>query len=311
MDERRSPNHRLRIAVLVSTLVVLASMLYSMSTSLAYSDIERPVVEVSPLPRTLGAALARSNTIFVSESERKAALQRLVDRKRPLFCAGKKDYAALTFDDGPGAKTPELLALLKRAGIPGTFFVTGATAYDYPQHTKPLAEQGMIANHSWSHAPFTTLNAKEIKRELDDTQAVIKKESGQDYMAMRPPYGDRNERTTKIIEQLGYAEILWSADTEDAIKGDWKTTAKRAVEGLGPGAVILMHDRSDATLKALKKRIIPAIRRSGMTMLTIPDLLVINEPSNKQLAKGPRGCTHAGRVNVSGFFRKPKGERRD
>lgn len=308
MDKRRRPNPRLRIAVLVSTLVVLASMLYSMSTSLAHSDIERPSVEVSPLPRAVGEALAASTALYVSEAEQKTALQRLVNRNRPLFCAGTKDYAALTFDDGPSTNTPELLKLLKKAGIPATFFVTGKTASDYPQYMKSLTEQGVIGNHSWSHSAFTTLSVKEIKKELGDTQAVITKESGQDLMMMRPPYGARNDFTTKTVDKLGYAEILWSADSEDALAQDWKAIAKKSIDGLGPGAVILMHDRPDATLTALRKKIIPAIRRSGLTMVTIPDLLVLNKPSNKQLDDGPRGCSHAGKVNVSGFFGKPKGE---
>lgn len=308
MDKRRSPNPRLRIAVLVSTLVVLASMVYSMSTSLAHSDIERPSVEVSPLPRAVGAAVAASNALYVSEAEQKSALKRLVNRNRPLFCAGTKDYAALTFDDGPSTNTPELLKLLKKAGIPATFFVNGKTAGEYPQYMQSLAEQGTIGNHTVSHTALTTLSAPEIKRELAGTQALITKETDQDFMMMRPPYGARNDFSTKTVDKLGYAEILWSADSEDALAQDWKAIAKKAIDGLGPGAVILMHDRPDATLTALRKKVIPAIRRSGLTMVTIPDLLVLNEPSNNQLDLGPRGCTHAGKVNVSGFFGKPKGE---
>lgn len=308
-DIRRRPNPRLRIAVLVSTAVVLASMAYSMSRSLAHSQIQRPAIEVSELPRLAGAQLARSDALYVSLAEQNAALKRLVKRNRPLFCAGKKNYAALTFDDGPSNNTPQLLALLKQAGIPATFFVTGKTASDHPQLMKPLAEQGVVMNHSWSHAAFTTLNSKEIKRELADTQAVITKETGQDYMAMRPTYGARNAFTTKTVDKLGYAEILWSADSEDALAKDWRTIAKNAIAGLGPGSVVLMHDRPDATLTALRKRIIPAIRRSGLTMVTVPELMVLNPPTAKQIDAGPRGCNHAGEVNVSGYFGTPKGER--
>ncbi|MGB0872395.1 MAG: polysaccharide deacetylase family protein [Solirubrobacterales bacterium] len=308
MDKRRRPNPRLRIAVLVSTVVVLASMAYSMSTSLAHTDVRRPSIEVSELPRIAGAELANSNALYVSPAEQTAALKRLVNRNRPLFCAGKKDYAALTFDDGPSSNTPELLKLLKSAGIPATFFVTGKTATDFPQYMSALAEHGAIANHSWSHSAFTTLNGKEIKRELATTQAVITRETDQDYMAMRPPYGARNSVTTKTVDKLGYAEILWSADSEDGLAKDWRTIAKNTIDGLGPGSVVLMHDRPDETLTALRKRVIPAIRRSGLRMVTVPELLVLNPPSAKQLDEGPRGCTHAGEVNVSGYFGIPKGE---
>ncbi len=308
MDKRRRPNPRLRIAVLVSTAVVLASMAYSMTTSLAHTDVRRPSIEVSELPRLAGAELAASDALYVSKAEQNAALKRLVNRNRPLFCAGKKNYAALTFDDGPSSITPQLLKLLKNAGIPATFFVTGKTASDFPQYMQVLAKQGVIANHSWSHAAFTTLSSKDIKRELATTQAVITRETGQDFMAMRPPYGARNSFTTKTVDKLGYAEILWSADSEDALAKDWRTIAKNTIDGIGPGSVVLMHDRPTETLTALRKRIIPAIRRSGLKMVTVPELLVLNPPSAKQLDDGPRGCTHAGEVNVSGYFGIPKGE---
>jgi peptidoglycan/xylan/chitin deacetylase (PgdA/CDA1 family) len=128
-------------------------------------------------------------------------------------------------------------------------------------------------------------------------------------MMMRPPYGARNPQTERLTRKLGYAEILWSADSQDGLAKPAETIAQNAIDGLGPGSVILFHDGTNpATLTALKKKIFPAIRKSNLTMVSIPELLVLNPPSDAQLAAGPMGCSHAGRVNVSGtFLMNPEG----
>jgi peptidoglycan/xylan/chitin deacetylase (PgdA/CDA1 family) len=173
---------------------------------------------------------------------------------------------------------------------------------------KKYGPVGPTGNHTWSHAMLTALPPKQVRSQMNDAQGVIERLTGENNRIMRPPYGARNKRTVKIIDKLGYAEILWSADSQDGLAKPAKVVAKNAIDGLGPGAVILMHDGPDATLEALRKKVIPAIRRSNLTMLSIPDLLVLNKPSNRQLDAGPRGCTHAGRVNVSGYFREnPEG----
>lgn len=294
--------------MLVSTLVVLVAMTYSMSTSLIHTDVERPAVEVSPVARTVGLTLAASDALYVSQAEQAAALKRLNRRNRPLFCAGTKKYAALTFDDGPSKNTPELLKLLKKHGIPATFFVLGKNANEFPDYTKQLGEYGPIMNHTWGHPALPTLAAGEIKTEMGDTQEIIKRLTGQNIMAMRPTYGARNDFSIKTVDKLGYAEILWSADSQDALNKSWGEVATKSIEGLGPGAVLLMHDGPDATLTALRKRIIPWIKKNDLAMVTVPELLVFNRPSNAQLDAGPSGCSHAGEVNVSGYFGRPAGE---
>jgi peptidoglycan/xylan/chitin deacetylase (PgdA/CDA1 family) len=117
---------------------------------------------------------------------------------------------------------------------------------------------------------------------------------------MRPPYGARDAQSQKQIYKMGYAEMLWSADSQDGLSKSWRTIAQNAIAGLGPGANILFHDGPTATLTALRRKIIPAIRKSGLTMVTLPELLVLNPPSDAQLKAGPSGCSHAGKKNVSG-----------
>ncbi len=302
MDKRLRPNPKLRIAVLVCAGVVLVSMIFAMSTSLAHTEVVRPSVEVSSLPREMGLDLAASDAIYISEAEQEAAVKRIVKLKQPLFCGGTKKYAALTFDDGPSTITPELIKLLKDEGLPATWFNLGNNSNTYPANLKAQAAYGPVANHSWDHPAFTTLSTQDIKTQLADTQEVFKQATGQDWMMMRPPYGARDDQTERTIRKAGYAEMLWSADSQDGLAKPAATIAENTINGLGPGAILLFHDGKPETLKAFKTKIIPAIRKSDLTMVTLPELLVLNPPSDAQLAAGAMGCTHAGRVNVSGSY---------
>lgn len=309
MDIRRRPNPRLRIAVLVCAGFVLFSMIVSATRSLAHSEVVRPMIEVSSVPSSTALSIAASDAVYISPAEQRAGIKRLVKAKLPLFCGGTKKYAALTFDDGPSPTSPQLIKLLKAEGISATWFDIGNNANTYPDDLKAQAAYGPIGNHTWNHANLTTLSTADIKTELSDTQDVIRTSTGQDWKMMRPPYGARDAQTERVIRKLGYAEMLWSADSQDGLGKPAATIAQNAVDGLGPGSVILFHDGTNpATIEALKKTIIPAVRKSGLTMVTLPELLVLNPPTDAQLAAGPMGCSHAGRVNVSGtFLTNPEG----
>lgn len=308
LDKRRRPNPKLRIATLVCAGLLLLSMIFTMSQSLAHTEVVRPQIEVSSLAREIGLDVAASDAVYISQAEQRAGLKRLVKAKKPLFCGGTKPYATISFDDGPSKTTPQLIKLLKDEGIAATWLDIGNNANTLGADLHAQAAYGPIGNHTWNHAALTTLSTKDIKTELGDTQETVKQATGQDWKMMRPPYGARNPQTEQTIRKLGYAELLWSADSQDGLAKPWQTIAQNAINGLGPGAVILFHDGPEATLTALKKMVIPAIRRSGLTMVTIPELLVLNPPSDAQLAAGPMGCTHAGRVNVSGtFLANPEG----
>ena len=152
---------------------------------------------------------------------------------------------------------------------------------------------------------MTTLNTHAITAELSAAETMFASAGDRHVRAhrmMRPPYGDHDVATDRLMHRLGWAQILWSVDSQDALGAPWRTVARTAIQGLGPGSVILMHDGPKSTLTALRRRILPAIKRRRLTMVTVPELLVVNPPGEQRLLRGPRGCKHAGEVNVSGYF---------
>ena len=93
----------------------------------------------------------------------------------PAIPAGAQDPAEplqkvvyLTFDDGPKADTPELLAVLDALDVPATFFLMGASVRMYPEHARMIYEAGYpIGCHSMGHK-YSYL--KENKSSLDSLQ---------------------------------------------------------------------------------------------------------------------------------------------
>ncbi len=303
MDKRRRPNPRLRIASLVATLVVLVAMFIAMAASAAHTEVVRPKLEVSSVPRQMALDLAASSAAYISKQDQEKAIRRVIRSKNPLFCGGTKKYASITFDDGPSTTTPELIKLLKSEGVPVTWFNLGNNSNSLTDNLKAQADYGPITNHTWSHPNLTYLSRADVKTELGDTQELFNETVGQNWKIMRPPYGARDQATQTTIRKLGYLEALWSADSQDALGKDWQTIADNAIDGIGPGAIILFHDGPAATITALKRRVLGAMRKSGITFVTLPDLLVLNPPSRQQLAEGAAGCAHAGKRNVSGQSR--------
>lgn len=307
MDKRRSTNPVLRIAVGFAVVLVLISMAVARSNSLGQSE--------EPELAEKAAVLERKNEREIAEREarssaERASISRIVQLDLPVYCAGRKPYAALTFDDGPSDQTPELIRTLRRAGIPATFFVLGKNGQEKPAEFKALTSAGVILNHSWSHPDFRYLSRKDMRTQILDTQRLIRAETGQDYKGFRAPYGARDANVNSLVRKMRFAEILWSADTEDALRADAASVGQKAIDGLGPGAIVLMHDGPATTIEALKKTIIPRIRKSRLQMVTIPELLAQNPPSKKQLEAGGEGCKHAGKVNVSGTNKNPRYMRR-
>lgn len=189
-----------------------------------------------------------------------------------------KGLVALTFDDGPGRYTYDVLVLLKRHRMKATFFVLGSKAEQDPQALRQMVDQGhVVAAHSWTHASMVTLDAKSLRAEFDRTNAVIREATGRVAAIQRPPFGDFDARTNRWSRANGMLPILWNVDSNDWQLDDPREVAANILESpnLGPGAIILLHDGGDdrsMTVNALPA-IMDGLRKRGLRSVTIPELL--------------------------------------
>ncbi|QRN79366.1 MAG: polysaccharide deacetylase family protein, partial [Nocardiopsis sp. BM-2018] len=81
---------------------------------------------------------------------------------------------ALTYDDGPGGRTPELLDALAEHDARATFFVTGYPVMEHPWVLRrTYAEGHELANHTLSHPNLTEVGAGAARANLEATQALV------------------------------------------------------------------------------------------------------------------------------------------
>jgi len=181
-----------------------------------------------------------------------------------------KPMVALTYDDGPGKRTDELLDYLEENNAHATFFMIGQNIKDeYAELLQRMVDIDCeAANHSYSHQQLTKLSDKKIKSEINETSEKIKKFSGIDAGLLRPPYGAVNDT---VRENAGMPMILWSIDTLDWKTRNAKSTIDHVMENVKDGDIILMHDIHDSTIDASKK-LIKKLQKAGYQLVTVSEL---------------------------------------
>jgi peptidoglycan/xylan/chitin deacetylase (PgdA/CDA1 family) len=213
---------------------------------------------------------------------------------------------ALTFDDGPAAVfTEQVLDVLRDRKVKATFFLCGKNVERYPEIARRIKAEGhAIGNHTYSH-PFLYFRSRSFMGdEIDRAQDAIARVTGERPALFRPPYGARWLGIYDVLRDRHLTLVNWS-DTGY----DWKYGSDRivseALDHLGPGSIILLHDglesrpqrpiNQSATVRALPA-IIDAARAAGYTFVTVPDFLdggrsgkseIRNQKSEKKSGLGP------------------------
>ena len=187
-----------------------------------------------------------------------------------------KKKIALTFDDGPSkANTEAILSVLREYGIQATFFVIGENAEKDPDRIRRIYDEGHeIGNHTYSHAYISKVSGQTLLEEIQKTEEILEKITGEKPRVFRPPGGFYNDASLSLVDSLGYRCVLWSVDTEDWRMPKSDTVVSLVVENATSGDIILFHDLEDKrlpTAEALKK-ILPSLVESGYEFVTVSEL---------------------------------------
>ena len=175
---------------------------------------------------------------------------------------GSGKTVALTFDDGPGKSTGQILSILSSTGVTATFFNIGQNAAARPSLVRSEAQRGfMIGNHTWDHPNMTTLSAAAQGTEMDRATAGQVSLTGMPPCAFRPPGGSYNTTTRTLAQQRNMRFWTWSVDTEDwkangSSSSYWVNRIITLAEKGGSQShpVVLMHNQpagNPATVLAL------------------------------------------------------------
>jgi peptidoglycan/xylan/chitin deacetylase (PgdA/CDA1 family) len=238
------------------------------------ADAKAPVRPVSWLTALAGAI---NEATHLGED---AALDRFVARGKPVYCGGVRGrYVALTFDDGPGAYTRRVLAILRKRHIRATFFLIGSNVPSRAVTARAeLKDYAALGVHAWVHKSLDRRKQVKIRNQIVWTRNAIASATGAEARLFRPPYGARNARVDKVAHRLGMVEVLWSVDSGDSQGKNWRQIGREVLHSIKPGSIVLLHDNRGQTIRALRRLILPGLEKRGLIPVTVPELLTLDPP---------------------------------
>jgi peptidoglycan/xylan/chitin deacetylase (PgdA/CDA1 family) len=179
---------------------------------------------------------------------------------------GKNIY--LTFDDGPGPYTGDLLDILQKYHVKATFFVTNqGLTKGYDHFIKRAYEEGhTIGLHTSNHDYKTIYQSEEAYfKDLFEIQKKVKDITGYESKIIRFPGGSSNtiskfnpgimSRLAKEVEQKGFRYFDWNLDSDDAGRAkNMSMVSANVIKGLGSGThyVVLQHDIKKYSVEAVE-----------------------------------------------------------
>ncbi|MEU5897364.1 polysaccharide deacetylase family protein [Streptomyces venezuelae] len=195
-------------------------------------------------------------------------------RLRALFgsenrvIATRERVVAVTFNAAwNDAGLGRMLAELGRRHAPATFFLTGDFADRHPRVVRRVVAAGHgLGNHSFSHPRFKDLTAAGRRREVRAADRALRAAGAGAALTpfFRFPYGETAPGHIREVNELGFADIEYTADTNG-----WKGTeggmtvdraVRRAVDALRPGAILQLHvGASEGRTDVLDARALPRI----------------------------------------------------
>lgn len=180
-----------------------------------------------------------------------------------------KPAIALTFDDGPGPRTMELLAQLEKYNAHATFFMLGQKVSSYPDAIRKMQEIGCeLGNHSYDHPDLSKLDAAGIQSQISQTNEGIRGIAGNGATVLRPPYG---AISSTLSSNAGMPMILWNIDTLDWKTRNAQSTIDAVMKDVKDGDIILMHDIHSETIDAALQ-LIPSLQAEGYQLVTVSEL---------------------------------------
>ncbi|MFF4338748.1 polysaccharide deacetylase family protein [Kitasatospora sp. NPDC001540] len=178
---------------------------------------------------------------------------------------------ALTFDDGPGPATGQVLDLLAQYGAKATFCEIGDNAKTRPAAVQRiLAEGHRLCDHTVDHPqPMHTQTHEQQVAEIRDAKADIERAAGGSPTITwwRAPGGDFTAENERIGADLGMKSLGWTVDPRDWSRPGVQAIVSTVQQNLRPGGVVLMHDGGgdrSQTVAALKQ-LLPWMVAQGYT----------------------------------------------
>ncbi|KAJ3100458.1 hypothetical protein HDU97_002195 [Phlyctochytrium planicorne] len=215
----------------------------------------------------------------------------------------KEKVIALTVDDSPSVYSAEMLDILKENGCHATFFIIGDHVEKLQGGEEILGrmvrEGHELGNHTWYDRPTIRLPKDVYENELLRMDALIQKinaahsslptSSDEEYQPhlhtaeetgtarqpppkwFRPGQGWFSHEMCDIAENHGYRTVLGCRFPLDTASPDPQLNAWHVLQGIHPGAIVVLHDARER-IKQTLRILLPELVRMGYKVTTISEL---------------------------------------
>ena len=263
----KKDNKKIKISYISILLLIIAMFMLipilenTIFNLIDYSKIDNRI-KISDIKVRIEASNVKSE-LYVGEEEIEENIEPIDD--------GKK-YVALTFDDGPGKYTKELVDLLVKNNVKASFFMVGQNIKNYKSSVKYAYDNGMeICNHSQNHKNLKNLSKEDIEYEINSVDDMLEEIIGERARYYRSPGGNQNEN---VLNTISKPCILWNVDTRDWESRDTQKIISKTLKEVDDGDIILMHEIYKTTLDAVEPIIIK-LKEKGYNFVTVTELYKI------------------------------------
>ena len=202
--------------------------------------------------------------------------------EKMFFTIGNKHkkQVALTFDDGPGLSTKDVLKILKEKKIKATFFLLGTSVAKRPKMVKEIYNAGHeVANHTYNHVNFFKYSGddekEKLKEELLLCQDLIKSIIGYRTKLVRFPYGYSHENALKVAQENNYKVVNWSFGADWKTFSDEEEMLQQYLDNTEPGIIFLMHDLpKNSKLIQMLPKFIDELKNKNYKFVTVSEIIV-------------------------------------
>ena len=195
---------------------------------------------------------------------------------------------ALTFDLCPVRARPgfdrTLIDYLKAREIPATFFVSGRWAEQHQDDVRALQAVPFfeIGTHGEDHAHLPLLDESGQREEISRAVSLMRSRYHLSAGLFRPPYGEYDDVTVRVVKSLGLQFILWnlvSGDPDPTLPAD--AILNRVARRLHPGSIVVFHANGKGkhtreVIQALDETVLP---RAQLRPVTVTELLTCPKPT--------------------------------
>ncbi|WP_432839009.1 polysaccharide deacetylase family protein [Dactylosporangium sp. CA-092794] len=174
--------------------------------------------------------------------------------------------AFITIDDG-WTKRPEAEALLRAAHVPVTLFLEINAIKSDPGYFTRLQQAGaVIEAHTISHPELKGKSYEVQQHEICGSADELGRLYGRRPVLFRPPFGDKDATTLKVVHDCGMKAAFYWKETTD--KGIVRYQQGHAVKA---GDILLMHFRPAFVDDFIA--VLQAIAAAGLTPARLEDYI--------------------------------------